>query len=246
MGARAGGKDPRVRSIQRSVDGPQHVDKPTSARLRLRPWHNLPRTCSSNLTYLETDGRQALANDCPTAIFRGIDSHPKQVERYNEEAAKLFGEGQDRMYAIQGNLDDPSSDFSQADWSNFDVAVISMALHHVPHPVTMLSQLRERLRTGGCLVVVEWYETGGAPDATSGSDNLDRDDMIVVNGGEKIWAGFTPHGLSILLQQAGFTNVDVKKPDISFSVPESVGGPMSGQSRRLMFVKGVKSASSAL
>ena len=191
------------------------------------------------MTHLDTNCWQALVNDCPTAVFRGIDSHPKQVERYNEEAGKLFGEGHDRMHAVQGDLDNPSSSLDQADWSNFDVAVISMALHHVPHPVKMLSQLRERLRTGGCLVVVEWYEEGDAPDATSGSDNLDRDDMIVVNGGEKIWAGFTPRGLSVLLEQAGFTSADVKKPDISFSIPESVGGPMSGKNKKLVFVKGV-------
>jgi SAM-dependent methyltransferase len=157
----------------------------------------------------------------------------------------LFGEAHVRMHAVQGNLDNPSSELDQADWSDFDVAVISMALHHVPHPVKMLSQLRERLRTGGCLVVVEWYEEGDAPDATSGSDKLDRDDMIIVNGGEKIWAGFTPHGLSMLLQQAGFAHVNVKKPDVSFSIPESVSGPMSGQSRKLMFVKGVNGPSSA-
>ena len=210
------------------------------------PWYNIPRKYLVEMKYPDTDCWQALANDCPTVVFRGIDSHPKQVERYNEEAIKLFGEEHDRMYAVQGNFDDPSSDLDQADWSEFDVAIISMALHHVPHPVKMLSQLRERLRKGGSLVVVEWYEAGNAPEAKSGSDNLDRDDMIVVNGGEKIWAGFTPLGLSGLLKQAGFTTVDVKQPDISFSIPENVGGPVSGLDKKLMFVKGVSDASGAL
>ena len=175
--------------------------------------------------------------------FRGIDLHPKQVERYNNEAARLLGEEQTRMLAVQGDLDNPSVELSGQEWHNFDVAVFSMALHHVPEPVGMLSNLRKRLRPGGALVVVEWYEEGIGADETSGSDNLDRDDMIVVNKGEKIWAGFTPLGIDRLFERAGFAHVDVQKPDISFQIPEEVSEKMSGKDKKLMFVKGVNASS---
>lgn len=184
-------------------------------------------------------------SECPQTLFRGLDSHPKQVARYNDEAIKLFGESHDRMYAIQGDLDNPSSDLNKAEWSDFDVAIISMALHHVAEPIKMLSQLRERVRLGGALTVIEWYEENLDPGMMTGSDNLDRDDMIVVNSGEKIWAGFTPRGLSSLLEKAGFTGVEVRTPDISFQIPKDVGGPMSGANKKLMFAKGAVEKASA-
>jgi SAM-dependent methyltransferase len=149
------------------------------------------------------------------------------------------------MYAIQGDLSKPSSDLDQADWSNFDVAVISMALHHVSAPIEMLSQLRKRLRPGGALIVVEMYD-GDDPENVTGSDSLNREDMIEVHGGQKIWAGFSPRGLVDLLEKAGFTDTDVKKPDLSFRIPDGAGGPHSGQEKKLVFVKGVNGAASAL
>lgn len=147
------------------------------------------------------------------------------------------------MYAIQGDLDNSSPALAGADWNNFDVAVISMALHHMPEPVKILSQLRKRLNTGGALIVVEWYEGGADADETSGSDNLDQDAMITVNGGEKIWAGFTPKGLSMLLERAGLSDVDVKVPGISFRIPDHIGGPLHGHEKNLMFVKAVNKSS---
>ena len=157
----------------------------------------------------------------------------------------MFGEDHSQMYAIQGDLSKPSSDLDQADWSGFDVAVISMALHHVFEPIQMLSQLRERLRPGGVLTVVEMYEDDDQENVT-GSDNLNREDMIEVHGGQKIWAGFSPRGLIDLLEKAGFTATDVKKPDLSFRIPDGLGGPHSGRVKKLMFAKGINGAASAL
>lgn len=167
------------------------------------------------------------------------------MARYNDEAAKLFGGEHAQMYAIQGDLSEPSSDLDRADWSNFDAAIISMALHHVSEPIEMLSQLRERLRPGGALTVVEMYEDDDQENVT-GSDNLNREDMIEVHGGQKIWAGFSPRGLVDLLKRAGFTDTDVKKPDLSFQIPDGLGGPHSGHEKKLVFVKGVNGAASAL
>lgn len=168
------------------------------------------------------------------------------MERYNYEAAKVFGNNSDRMYAIQGDLDNPSSELAHTDWFNFDAAIISMALHHVPEPVKMLSQLRERLRIGGALTVVEWYDEETESSNISASDNLTPDGMIEVNSGEKIWAPFTSHGLTNLLERAGLTSVDVKKPDVSFKFPENIGGPFAGQTKKLMFVKATNEPKSVL
>lgn len=189
-----------------------------------------------------SDPLQALANECPNIVLRGLDSHPKQVARYNDEAAKLFGDGHNQMHAVQGDLSKPSLELDKADWSNFDVAIISMALHHVSEPIEMLSQLRKRLRPGGSLIVVEMYEDDKEERSTD-SDNLNPEGMIVVHGREKIWAGFSPRGLVDLLKKAGFTEVDARKPDLTILVPD--GSPFGGE-RKLMFVKGVNGATSAL
>ena len=165
--------------------------------------------------------------------------------RYNDEAAKLFPEEHGQMHAIQGDLSKPSSDLDQADWSNFDVAIISMALHHVTEPIEMLSQLRKRLRPGGALIVVEMYDDDEQERITE-SDKLNREGMVVVHGREKIWAGFSPVGLADLLGKAGFTDTDTRKPDLLIQVPDTVGGSSSFCTKKLMFVKGINGAASAL
>lgn len=150
------------------------------------------------------------------------------------------------MYGIQSDLDNPSSDLADPDWFNFDVGIISMALHHVSEPVKMLSQLRERLAPGGALTVVEWYDEDMDLSKTSLSDKLDSDGKIEVNDGEKIWGPFTPHGLSALLEQAGFTSVDAQKPNVSFTFPEGVDSMLAGQTKKLMFIKGINGKTSSL
>jgi SAM-dependent methyltransferase len=173
-----------------------------------------------------------LANECPNTVFRGIDSHPKQVARYNDEAAKLFGEEHYRMYAMIGDLSKPSPALDQTDWQDFDVAIISMALHHVPEPIEMLMELRKRLKTGGTLTVVEMIETNH-----EAANSLNQEDMIEAIGGEKIWPGFTPRGLGVMLEKAGFTDVEARVPDLWFDIPAHVTGSPSAQRKQLMFVK---------
>ena len=154
------------------------------------------------------------------------------MARYNDEATKLFGEDDHRMYAMVGDLSQPSPALGYADWENFDVAIISMALHHVPEPIEMLKELRKRLKTGGTLTVVEMIET-----SHQAANSLNHEDMIEAVSGEKIWPGFTPRGLSDMLERAGFGNVDAKVPDLWFEIPADVTGSHSAQRKQLMFVK---------
>ena len=87
-----------------------------------------------------TKTEQAFLANCPNSTFQGIDSHPAQAERFNEEARKLLGDSHDRMYAILDDLDKPSKTLDEPAWFDFDVAIISMALHHVQDPVDMLTR----------------------------------------------------------------------------------------------------------
>ena len=68
----------------------------------------------------------------------------------------MAGLSQRRMNAIRGNLMDDSAALAGPDYYDFDLAVVSMALHHVKNPQELLMRLVERLKSGGVLVVIEW------------------------------------------------------------------------------------------
>lgn len=91
------------------------------------------------------------------------------VEAYNERAAGAGIKGEE-MRAVMGDILASSSSssspatskgdeetFSGEEWWGFDVAVMSMALHHVPSPSDAVKALVDRLRKGGKVVVVDWW-----------------------------------------------------------------------------------------
>ena len=150
----------------------------------------------------------------------------------------MFGEQHDRMHAIEGDLSNPSSTLNDPHWFNFDVAIMSLALHHVSDPVDMLSKLKERLRKGGTLVVVEFTQPGDDSKDIKTS-NVNEADMVEVVGGQKIWPGFTPDSLGGMLGRAGFEDVDVKLQDETVHFPEHIGGGLAGTVKKLMYVKAI-------
>lgn len=112
------------------------------------------------------------------------------VARYND-AARQLGLFPDKMRAVRGDLladtcpadmttttasliaspgpESEPDDFSESESGGdlkFDVAVVSMALHHVADPAELVRRLAERyLAPGGSLVVVDWVAHGpGEPE----------------------------------------------------------------------------------
>lgn len=196
---------------------------------------------------------QALLDCCPYATFRGIDSHAGQVDRYNKAASeRLSDDAGQRVRAIQGDLPTPSDALAAEDWFNFDVAVISMALHHVNDPIDMLRRLRHRTKPGGKLVVVEMTPEPGITEIgqrghESGNKHRlsqshhtthahSNDEMVEVTGGQKIWAGFTLVTISAAMEAAGFVDVEGRLHSQTFTVPEGKGH--SG-TKRLIVATGV-------
>ncbi|KAL8652053.1 MAG: hypothetical protein Q9210_002903 [Variospora velana] len=102
----------------------------------------------------------------------GIDISSGMVKAYNERAAEAGFKGEE-MRAVRGNILFSSSSsssssattnnngdeetFSGEEWWGFDVAVMSMALHHVASPSDAVKALVGRLRKGGKVVVVDWW-----------------------------------------------------------------------------------------
>ena len=150
------------------------------------------------------------------------------------------------MHAIQGDLGDQSgTTLNESEWFDFDVAFISMALHHVPDPVAMLRQLRRRLKDGGVLVVIEGTDSGLNQE---GDDNTvdkppkkdDTHEMVEVMGGQKIWPNFSTDSVRADMSAAGFGDVQIQLGPEDFQVP----GPAAqgGGWKRVLFAKGISTA----
>ncbi|EPE36411.1 S-adenosyl-L-methionine-dependent methyltransferase [Glarea lozoyensis ATCC 20868] len=90
------------------------------------------------------------------STIRGIDVSDKMVDLYNSPARTNNAD----MSAIQADLLAPTDAMLDAlikgEYSDFDIAVTSMALHHFADPQLMLTKLVERLAIGGRILVIDW------------------------------------------------------------------------------------------
>jgi len=184
---------------------------------------------------------QALLNSFPEAVFQGLDIATSQVGRFNDEAARLLGEPHERMLAIQGDLDDPQPPLTEPSWFDFDAAIISMALHHVKNPVAFLARLRQRVKVGGSLIVVDWLQQSaesnhtGTEDETGMADSkYAAADMTRLSEGPKIWPGFSIHDIHADLEAAGCSEVSV------IEYPEEIDAPKEMQGYSRMFIAKAK------
>ncbi|THC96842.1 hypothetical protein EYZ11_003666 [Aspergillus tanneri] len=179
----------------------------------------------------------ALLTTFPNATFQGIDISTSQVRRFNDEATKLLGESPDRMFAIQGDLYNPHPVLNEVLWSEFDVCLISFALHHTRDPVDILTRLQQRVRTRGTVVVVDFLrQHSGAHDSHTAEQQEGRDqkydaaDMVKLPQGMKIWPGFTVQDIHADMTSAGCVDVDVRE------CPEPVDGPEEIQGYGRIFI----------
>ncbi|PGH17560.1 hypothetical protein AJ80_04738 [Polytolypa hystricis UAMH7299] len=113
----------------------------------------------------------ACGNGLPSRIFSpyfsqciGIDISQGMVNNYNA-AAQTDGIPSSRMYAVQGDLTaadisstpTPSSlcPLNAEEFFNFDLIVISLALHHIEDQQTLLTRFVERLNPSGRVLVID-------------------------------------------------------------------------------------------
>ncbi|KAH6841627.1 S-adenosyl-L-methionine-dependent methyltransferase [Alternaria alternata] len=101
---------------------------------------------------------------------QGIDISPKMVSTYNTRARDA-GLPEDVVSAVVGDLfvksdPQPQSLAGQEFW-NFDLATVGFGFHHFEDVVFAASQLKDRLRPGGVLVINDFLEGG---DLLAGED----------------------------------------------------------------------------
>ncbi|OAA65522.1 hypothetical protein SPI_02309 [Niveomyces insectorum RCEF 264] len=131
-----------------------------------RAWLGIPETADAAkgtgirlLDYACGNGVLSLALSPFATHIRGMDISSTMVQRYNEAAAKK-GLTPERMRAVEVDLTGDDAEAEAAapgpEFRGFDLALVSMALHHMEHPGAVLKGLTGRLAPGGRLLVIDW------------------------------------------------------------------------------------------
>ena len=123
------------------------------------------------------------------------------------------------MSAIQGDLHEPhrAPIHDNPEWLGFDSPVISFALHHVNDLINTPKLFNARIKPGGPVVVVDWFEgegkeeavAQGVPDNTVRERKYNPADILPVPMG-KVWTDFSLRDIRYDYEAAGLTDVDVR------------------------------------
>ncbi|KAF3359684.1 Putative coatomer subunit alpha [Verticillium dahliae VDG1] len=93
----------------------------------------------------------------------GIDVSEKMVAAFNARAENQ-GLSASEMRAYHGNLIDPSDPspaaLAGAGFTGFDLAVVGLGFHHFDDPEYAAKQLVARLKPGGVLLIIDFFEHG--------------------------------------------------------------------------------------
>lgn len=123
-----------------------------------------------------------------------MDISSGMVDQYNLRATKE-GFSPEKMHAAHGDLTSTAttSDTNTPEFNNFDLVVMSMALHHVEDPSAMIQSLTGRLSDGGVLLIVDWVagsESGCLkPEWEGGAVSHTISQMGFTEGEVKGWFG---------------------------------------------------------
>lgn len=145
-----------------------------------------------------------------------MDISEGMVKQYNVEATKA-GYGESKMHAIAGDLVDGSAAVDPA-FANFDLIIMSMALHHVDNSKTMIQKLSERLGHGGVLLIIDWVAT--SESGCSWPKALD--DQPVKHTVARM--GFEKNELDGWFKDAGLSEFGWKWFPQRSHLPEDIGG----------------------
>ncbi|KND93452.1 putative methyltransferase [Tolypocladium ophioglossoides CBS 100239] len=164
------------------------------------------------------DFGQALSPFIPS--IRGIDISSGMVSQYNLLAEKV-GYSREHMHAVHGDFLDakatPSPEVTSLDFHDFDLVVMSLALHHVDDTDEMIRKLADRLADGGVLVIVDWMD-----GSESGCQIPPLKDMPVKHTVSRM--GFKEADLKQSFEKAGLGDWGWKWFASQSAVPEELGG----------------------
>lgn len=164
-----------------------------------------------------------------TAV-RGIDVSDAMVDKYNSEAREA-GVSEDQMHAVRGDLLAPADGLlGSQDLHNFDLIIMSMALHHVDEPNKMIAKFVERLKPGGTVVIIDWIPKAPETDTGTASDHRQHSAQHTIS-----FDGFTKEQMQSMFSEAGCVSTDFVLAESTSKVPPDLSGE-----RQLFFAKGTK------
>lgn len=147
------------------------------------------------------------------------------VREYNDHALAA-GIPEEKMHAVQGNILAPSLPpsesqeipFAEKEWFDFDIILLSMALHHVPSPSDAITKLTARLAQGGVLIIIDWllssivyHDSGeprfGLPSHHGGGNNNHAHNVVPGSEHTITRAGFEKEEMEGFFRDAGCVDV---------------------------------------
>jgi SAM-dependent methyltransferase len=130
------------------------------------------------------------------------DNMAQKFNKHAEDAGLPLS----RINATQGNLldEEPTAKIMTAEYYNFDIATISLALHHIAldNQLRLCQKLGERLKPGGKLVILDFVQEGRSP-----TDKLHEIPDQTHRGVST--TGFTHEELKALYEGAGFADFEM-------------------------------------
>ena len=181
--------------------------------------------------------------------IRGVDVSDGMVERFNKQAREM-GLSRAQMYAVRGNLLESSAKgpLGEQDFYGFDLAIMSMGLHHVDDPTAMVKLLVDRLKPGGTLVIIDWISSAGPSaslhQAHATDDSVKPGSEGPSGGGERkeypghhtvAFDGFVREQLDEYFAKAGCGSSDFVLAESPSEVPPSPSGQ-----KHMFFAKGTR------
>ena len=157
----------------------------------------------------------------------GIDLSAKMISAYNTLSQEnLLSE---KMSATQGDLLSPSSSttdlFQDSRFFNFDIIIMSMALHHVSDTQLMIEKLHERLSEGGVLVIVDWLTMGlGGTRDRHGHQGGHGQEKKLPGSHTVAHFGFSMDEMKKLYEKAGMVDIGFMDGIEKSKVPAEMGG----------------------
>ena len=169
--------------------------------------------------------------------IRGFDVSEGMVDKFNIEAREA-GMTEAQIRAVRGDLLAPiEGQLESQEFYDFDLAVMSMALHHVEEPKIMIAKLVERLRPGGAVVIIDWIPSGRTPPDSHGSHADEKKDGHGQHAGSHTisFDGFSKGEMHKIFCGAGCSNSDY----VLAASPSEFPPDRKGQ-KQLFFAKGTK------
>ncbi|UKZ55828.1 hypothetical protein TrVGV298_009652 [Trichoderma virens] len=148
----------------------------------------------------------------------GVDVSGSMLDKYRKTAADLSC-STDEMVGVRGdllsdNVQPTDPPLPEEVLRNFDLVVISMALHHFEDPERALQRLATRLKVGGVFMVVDW-----TPLDLSTPAQRQYEEELRESGESLEPDGFTEADMEGLFKQAGCGEVRWKLAEQLSPVP---------------------------